>query len=126
MCIRFLCHESVQRKGVGKMIFDYMLNYENKHPASLAYDRPTLRLLSFMKKNYGLKDYMTQNNSFMIYEQFFNQEGYPNNDTEFDNETFRVIQNLAYNQKFLCLLLFFAQFHIHKNQVHTKSFFHDN
>ena len=90
----FYVHESVQRKGVGKMIFDYMLNYENKHPASLAYDRPTLRLLSFMKKNYGLKDYMTQNNSFMIYEQFFNQDGYPNNDTEFDNETFRVIQNL--------------------------------
>jgi hypothetical protein len=47
-----------------------------------------------MRKNYGLGNYITQNNNFIVYEEFFNQNSINNKDTEFDNETFRVIQNL--------------------------------
>ncbi len=90
----FYVYEPYQRKGIGKQIFDYMLDYENIHPGLLAYDRPTLRLLSFLKKNYGLDRYTTQNNNFIIFDNFFNPEAIPNNDTEFDNDTNRVIQNL--------------------------------
>lgn len=90
----FYVYEPYQRKGIGKLIFDYMLNYENIHPGLLAYDRPTLRLLSFLKKNYGLDKYTTQNNNFIIFDNFFNPDAIPNNDTEFDNDTNRVIQNL--------------------------------
>ena len=89
----FYVYESVQRKGIGKLIFDYMLNYEKIDPNILAFDRPTLRLLSFLKKNYGLDNYITQNNSFLIFDKFFLFDSVPN-DIEFDNDTHRVIQNL--------------------------------
>ena len=95
MCVLdFYVYETEQRKGVGKEIFDYMLNFERTYPYLLAYDRPTLRLLSFLKKNYRLDNYITQNNSFIIFDNFFNPDEIPYNDTEFDNETNRVIQNL--------------------------------
>ena len=90
----FYVYEPYQRKGFGKQIFDFMLDYENIHPGLLAYDRPTLRLLSFLKKNYGLDKYTTQNNNFIIFDNFFNPEAIPYNDTEFDNDTNRVIQSL--------------------------------
>ena len=90
----FYVYDSVQRKGIGKQLFDYMLKYEKIDPGLLAYDRPTLRLLSFLKKNYGLDNYITQNNSFIIFDTFFSPNLIPNNDTEFDNDTHRVIQNL--------------------------------
>ena len=89
----FYVYDSVQRKGIGRELFDYMLKYEKREPGRLAYDRPTLRLLSFLKKNYGLENYITQNNSFIIFDDFFSP--IPNNDTEFDNETHRVIQGLT-------------------------------
>ena len=88
----FYVYDSVQRKGIGRELFDYMLKYEKRDPGTLAYDRPTLRLLSFLKKNYGLDNYITQNNSFIIFDDFFSP--IPNYDTEFDNETHRVIQSL--------------------------------
>ena len=96
----FYIYDSVQRKGIGKMLFDYMLNFEKINPGLLAYDRPTLRLLSFLKKNYGLDNYITQNNSFIIFDEFFSPNSIPNNDTEFDNDTHRVIQNLNTPQYF--------------------------
>ena len=90
----FYVYDAVQRKGIGKQLFDYMLNYEKINPYSLAYDRPTLRLLSFLKKNYGLDNYITQSNSFIIFDNFFSENSILNYDTEFDNDTHRVIQTL--------------------------------
>ena len=90
----FYVYDNVQRKGIGKQLFDYMLNLENTEADLLAYDRPTSRLLAFLKKNYGLENYITQNNSFIIFDNFFAPKSIPRNDTEFDNYTYRVIQNL--------------------------------
>ena len=90
----FYVYDSVQRQGIGKQLFDYMLNYEKINPNMLAFDRPTLRLLSFLKKNYGLDNYLTQENNFIIFDKFFEPDSIPYNDTEFDNDTHRVIQNL--------------------------------
>ena len=90
----FYVYDSVQRQGIGKELFDFMLNYEKIAPDVLAYDRPTLRLLAFLKKNYGLENYITQNNSFIIFDNFFSPNSILNIDTEFDNDTHRVIQSL--------------------------------
>ena len=90
----FYVYESVQRRGIGKELFDFMLNFENTRADLLAYDRPSSRLYSFLKKNYGLDNHIPQNNSFIIFDNFFSPNVIPNNDTEFDNDTYRVIQSL--------------------------------
>ncbi len=41
----FYVHESLQRKGEGKRLFDYMIDAENKNPARLAYDRPSSKFI---------------------------------------------------------------------------------
>ena len=54
----FYVHESTQRRGIGKQLFDYMLKFEKKIPTELAYDRPSEKLLSFLNKYFGLNDYI--------------------------------------------------------------------
>jgi len=54
----FYVHESVQRGGEGKKIFEYMLQAENAIPEKLGYDRPSSKLISFLSKHYGLKNYV--------------------------------------------------------------------
>ena len=53
----FYVHESIQRGGHGKALFELMLRDEGVSPAQLAYDRPSPKLLSFLAKHYGLKNY---------------------------------------------------------------------
>ena len=47
--IDFYVHESCQRKGIGKELFEYMVNFERKVPEEMAYQRPTSSLLNFYK-----------------------------------------------------------------------------
>lgn len=54
----FYVHESVQRGGYGKALFELMLETENVRPEKLAYDRPSEKLLGFLGKHYGLKKYV--------------------------------------------------------------------
>jgi alpha-tubulin N-acetyltransferase 1 len=44
---------------------------EQKHPAKLAYDRPSEKLIGFLKKHYGLVKYIPQNNNFVVFNQYF-------------------------------------------------------
>ena len=67
----FYVHESIQRGGYGKKIFEHMLSQEKVEPRKIAYDRPSPLLLRFLKKHYGLADYVPQNNKYVIYEQYF-------------------------------------------------------
>ena len=91
----FYIYDTEQRKGLGKEIFDFMLNYKKINPGELAYDRPTLRFLAFLKRNYGLENYIQQENNFTIYDEFFESERNKNNETQYDSDTHRVIQNLC-------------------------------
>lgn len=50
-----------------------MLQYEGIDPNRIAYDRPSGKLLAFLKKYYLLKDYVPQNNNFVIYKDYFNK-----------------------------------------------------
>ncbi len=48
-----------------------MLKFENTTPANLAYDRPSPKLLSFLKKHYNLASYIPQNNNYVVYSAYF-------------------------------------------------------
>ena len=68
----FYVHESVQRGGLGKAIFTEMLEREGGvHPAKLAYDRPSNKLVGFLSKHYGLKNYVPQNNNYIVFNQYW-------------------------------------------------------
>ncbi|CAK69405.1 unnamed protein product (macronuclear) [Paramecium tetraurelia] len=67
----FYVHESVQRRGIGKELFEEMLRQEMLRPEKLAYDRPSPKLLGFIKKYYNLSSYIPQNNNYIIYSQYF-------------------------------------------------------
>ena len=51
----FYVHESSQRGGWGSLLFDTFLRREDRHPARLAYDRPSPKLLAFMAKHHNLE-----------------------------------------------------------------------
>lgn len=67
----FYVHESEQRHGAGRHIFEYMLGAEQAVPHRLAYDRPSHKLLGFMRKHYGLANYSAQTNNFVVYKEYW-------------------------------------------------------
>lgn len=71
----FYVHESVQRGGHGKELFEHMLKAENVHPRKLAYDRPSLKFKSFLAKHYGLRNFVPQNNNYVVYDDYFEDCG---------------------------------------------------
>ena len=51
----FYVHESRQRSGCGRRLFEHMLQDQDiEKPAYMAIDRPSPKLLAFLKKYYGL------------------------------------------------------------------------
>ena len=67
----FYVHESIQRQGIGKQLFEMALSYYDTPPAKLAYDKPSNKLLSFLSKHYGLKRFVPQPNNFVVFSQYF-------------------------------------------------------
>lgn len=67
----FYVHESKQRNGCGRQLFEYMLKDQQISPNHLALDQPSESFLSFMCKHYGLDSIIPQTNSFVVYESFF-------------------------------------------------------
>lgn len=54
MCVLdFYVHESRQRAGLGREMFDVMLEREGVEPQKLAIDRPSDKLIAFLRKHYG-------------------------------------------------------------------------
>jgi len=69
----FYVHESCQRTGIGKQLFDFMLQVEGgQSPARYGYDRPSHKLLAFLSKHYALSTYVPQNNNFVVFRKYFN------------------------------------------------------
>ncbi|XP_075229251.1 alpha-tubulin N-acetyltransferase-like isoform X2 [Lycorma delicatula] len=67
----FYVHESRQRKGYGKILFEHMLREENTVPHRLAIDKPSEKFLAFLYKHYGLSKIIPQTNNFVIFDGFF-------------------------------------------------------
>lgn len=48
----FYVHESCQRMGLGKKLFDKMLEHRKCEPKNLAYDKPSEKLIGFLTKHF--------------------------------------------------------------------------
>jgi len=64
----FYVAEAFQRRGLGKELFETMLAQEHCHPAALAYDRPSPKLLGFLAKHHALTKYVPQQNQFVLFD----------------------------------------------------------
>ncbi|RHY27811.1 hypothetical protein DYB32_006508 [Aphanomyces invadans] len=67
----FFVHPQRQRHGLGLHLFKSMLERESIAPHQLAYDRPSPKLFSFMRKHFGLDTFVDQPNRFVIYDAYF-------------------------------------------------------
>ncbi|XP_043660060.1 alpha-tubulin N-acetyltransferase 2 [Drosophila teissieri] len=67
----FYVHESRQRCGQGKLLFEWMLEQQGWSARKCSVDRPSKKLLAFMGKHYGLVRTIPQGNNFVLYEGFF-------------------------------------------------------
>lgn len=51
-----------------------MLKTENVEPRKLAYDRPSPKLKAFLAKHYNLKNFIPQNNNFVVYDDYYEEK----------------------------------------------------
>ncbi len=67
-------HESCQRQGTGKKLFEYMLHRSGvKAPQLLAYDRPSEMFLSFLRSHYKLDKFNPQANNYVVFDDYFSE-----------------------------------------------------
>jgi alpha-tubulin N-acetyltransferase 1 len=72
MCVLdFYVHESRQRSGCGRRLFEFMLQDLKVQPRLLAIDRPSPKLVASMRKHYDLAAVIPQVNNYVIYDGFF-------------------------------------------------------
>jgi len=67
----FYVVERRQRAGYGSKLFQHMLVEERADPRYLAVDRPSTKLVSFLRKHYGLVNTIPQVNNYVIFSGFF-------------------------------------------------------
>jgi alpha-tubulin N-acetyltransferase 1 len=67
----FYIHDSKQRMGYGKALYEHMLREEKTSPQYLAIDRPSGKFLGFLCKHYGLEKILPQGYNFVVFEGFF-------------------------------------------------------
>jgi len=71
----FYVVESEQRSGHGRLLYDTMLEREQVQPHQLGYDKPSPKFLGFLRKHFGLSDFIPQTNNFVVFEQYFSSRG---------------------------------------------------
>lgn len=67
----FYVSSNMQRSGYGKKIYDAMISNEKTEPRLIAIDKPSKLCLAFMRRHYDLKDYVIQNNNFVVYNDYW-------------------------------------------------------
>jgi len=55
-------------------MYSEMISREKVLPRKLGIDRPSIKFLNFLQKYYGLKDYVPQNNNFVVFKDYFTDE----------------------------------------------------
>lgn len=71
----FYVHDSCQRTGLGRELFDHMIQAEGIEPWQLAIDQPSHKFLSFFDRHFKLNSYTKQSNNFVVFRQFFSKKG---------------------------------------------------
>jgi len=66
----FYVDEAQQRKGLGLQLFQEFLRLSNVNPEFVAYDRPSTKLIAFMRKHFNLCKPDFQPNRFALFEGF--------------------------------------------------------
>lgn len=56
---------------MGKQLFEFMLQREQTAPHQLGYDRPSPKLIGFLRKHYNLTNYDPQANNFVVFSSYF-------------------------------------------------------
>jgi alpha-tubulin N-acetyltransferase 1 len=57
--------------GIGRGLFDAMLLHEATSAAKLAVDFPSPKMLAFLRKHFGLCQFVPQPNKFVVFDAFF-------------------------------------------------------
>lgn len=83
----FYVHESCQRSGLGRELFDHMIQAEGVEPWQLAIDRPSHKFLSFFDRHFKLNSYTKQSNNYVVFRQFFSKNGNGGSGNRRDNNT---------------------------------------
>nr|CAI5836717.1 unnamed protein product [Callosobruchus analis] len=82
----FYVHDTRQRTGLGKRLFEHMLQKEGIEPVKMAIDRPSEKLLGFLNKHYGLHSPVKQMNNYVVYDGFFPKVLENNQQQEIDRD----------------------------------------
>jgi alpha-tubulin N-acetyltransferase 1 len=70
----FTCPEC-QRQGYGKRMIDAMLSHQGLEMRHIPIDRPSTLCLRFMKKYFGFSEYVNQSNHFVVFDDFWGDDG---------------------------------------------------
>lgn len=70
----FFTYPSEQRKGYGRKMIDRVLADKHLQMQQIPIDRPSHLCLAFMRKHFGLKDYLKQANNFVVFDEFWMTE----------------------------------------------------
>ena len=97
----FYTYETCQRKGFGKLMFTEMLQKENIEPRKLGYDRPSPKFINFLNKYYGLKNYIPQNNNFVVFKDYLIDEPKKKDKYDIYNNKNNYYNNHNYNNNYL-------------------------
>ncbi|KAJ1555342.1 Alpha-tubulin N-acetyltransferase 1 [Cladochytrium tenue] len=112
----FYIADDFQRSGMGRTLFEFMLrvgdkgtldfrcliellNSQTEHvkPQQLAYDRPSHRLLAFLRKHYGLNDHVLHANNFATFGKRFPGIEYPTSVSSSSKSSARSARQLPYS-----------------------------
>jgi alpha-tubulin N-acetyltransferase 1 len=69
----FFTFPSQQRKGHGRRMIDRMLREEGLEMAAVPIDRPSNLCLRFMRKHFGLTEFLHQANNFVVFDEFWGE-----------------------------------------------------
>ncbi|KAF0682394.1 Aste57867_25482 [Aphanomyces stellatus] len=70
----FYVRPDLQRHGIGLAMFQHMLANEHVGAHALAYDRPSPKLLPFLRKHFGLTDHVDQPNRYVVFDAYFSKD----------------------------------------------------